>query len=166
MQIPKPVAYRERLTAPVSYWVIGLFFGGSFITAVTFMLGPVAVLVGTVAVLALITWTLLAWGGLTLVVDDAGLRVGRHLLEWRYIGQVSAADPSVKRRVMARDDAFLALRPYVAGAVVVGVSDAADPHLCWLISSRDPDAVVAAMEERRSAVAGRASDQARLDSAG
>lgn len=161
-----PSAYTERLSVPLAYWGIGLFFGLTFVTAVAFMLGNVILLISTTVVVALVSWTLLAWGSLRISVDAAGVRVGRSLLEWRYVGQVAIADRALRGRVLAREDAFLGLRPYVAGTVLIGVADEADPHLCWLVSSRAPEELVRAIEANRPSGAVGGVTESRLDSGG
>lgn len=161
-----PSVYSERLSVPLAYWGIGLFFGLTFVTAVAFMLGNLILLVSTVAVVALVTWTLLAWGSLRIVVDATGVRVGRSLLEWPYVGQVAIADRAMRGRVLAREAAFLGLRPYVAGTVLIGVADPADPHLCWLVSSRDPDGLLRAIDANRPSGAVGSVSESRLDSGG
>lgn len=159
-------AYTERLTVPLSYWGIGLFFGLTFVTAVAFMLGNWILLASTVGVVVLVAWTLLAWGSLRISVDAGGIRVGRSVLEWPYVGQVAIADRALRGRVLARGDAFLGLRPYLPGTVLVGVADDADPHLCWLVSTRDPDGLLRAIADNRpSGGVGRVSES-RLDSGG
>ena len=159
-----PPAYSERLSVPVSYWAIGLFFGLTFVTAVAFMLGNLTLLVSTAAVVVLVAWTLLAWGSLRITVDAVGVRVGRSLLEWPYVGQVARADRALRGRVLAREDAFLGLRPYVTGTVLIGVADEADPHLCWLVSSRNPEKLLHAIDANRPSGAVRPVSESRLDS--
>lgn len=158
--------YRERLTVPPSYWGIGLFFGLTSVTAVTFMLGDVFLVLGVVVVVGVVAWTLLAWGSLRITVDARGVRVGGSLLEWPYVGAVAIADRAVRTRILAREDVFLALRPYVNGTVVIGVADDADPHLCWLVSTRDAGALLRAIEDNRPSGADGSAEQSRLDSRG
>ena len=149
---------------PFSYWAISLFFGLTFITAVTFMLGEAILVFSTLATVGLIAWTLIAWGSQMITVDDAGVRVGRSLLEWQYVGQVVAVDAEQRRRILAREDVFLALRPYIPDVVVIGVADDADPHLCWMVSTRDPDALVRAIEANRGSEARDQAEESALDS--
>lgn len=162
----QPSAYRERLSVPVSYWAIALFFGLSFVTAVAFMLGELILVLSTLGVVVLVTWTLIAWGSLTIIVGADGIRVGRSLLEWDYVGEVVAAEEQLRRRVLARDDVFLALRPYAGGAVVIGVTDEADPYLCWLVSTREPEALLRAIARNRPSGVGGSAEESRLDSGG
>ncbi len=160
---PTP-SYSERLSVPAAYWGIGLFFGLSFVSAVTFMLGELILVISTLTVAAVIVWTLLAWGSLRIRVDADGVRVGRSLLEWPYVGAVSAADRALRGRVLARDDAFLALRPYTTGLVLIGVADDADPHLCWLVSTRNPAGLLRAIEDNRPSGVAESAERSRLDS--
>lgn len=160
------VHYTERLTVPWMYWVIGLFFGLTFVTAVSFMLGEFIFVFSTLAVAGLIAWVLVVWGSLTLTVDDEGVQVGRSRLEWGYLGTVQQVDAEQRQRLLARDDIHLALRPYVAPTVVLGVVDEADPHLCWLVSTRDPEGFVRAIADNRPAGAGRQPEETTLDSGG
>ena len=160
---PAP-SYSERMGVPAAYWGIALFFGLTFVTAVTFMLGEVILVVSTAGVIGVIAWTLLAWGSLRITVDADGVRVGPSLLEWPYVGPATIADRALRGRVLARKDAFLALRPYASGLVLIGVADDADPHLCWLVSTRHPEELLRAIEDNRpSGVAGPA-ERSRLDS--
>lgn len=159
-----PPHYSERLAVPAAYWGIALFFGLTFATAVTFMLGELILVVSTVGTIGVVAWTLLAWGSLRITVDADGVRVGQSLLEWRYVAAVAVADRAVKARVLARDDAFLGLRPYVSGLVLIGISDEADPHLCWLVSSRNPEELVRAIEDNRPSGVAEPAERSRLDS--
>jgi hypothetical protein len=146
------MTYRERLGVPVSWWVIGLFFAVSFVTAVGFYAGPeVAVLAGvltTAGVAAALLW----YGRVLIVVDESGVRVGDALLEWPYVGEATAHDRAATRRRWGPDAdhaAWLTVRGYIPGSVEVAVVDAADPHPYWLVSSRQPDDLAAAIEAAR-----------------
>lgn len=164
MSTSGPVHYTERVWVPFSYWAISLFFGLSFVTAVTFMLGDAVLIASTLTVTALIAWTLIGWGAQTITVDGTGVQVGRSRLEWPYVGRATSVDVEQRRRVLAREDVFLALRPYITGVVVVGVSDRADPHLCWMLSSRHPDELARAIEHNRPTSGADTAGQSALDS--
>jgi hypothetical protein len=158
--------YHERVTVPFSYWAIALFFGLTFVTAVTFMLGEAILVFSTLATAGLIAWTLIAWGSQTITVESLGVRVGRSLLEWRYVGQVAPVDRQQRQRIVSREDVHLALRPYISEAVVIGVADEADPHLCWLVSTRDPEGMVRAIQANRGSGAHQQAGESALDSGG
>lgn len=152
------MTYRERLTAPPSYWIIAFFFGLTFVTAVGFYLGPwVAAAAGAVGVVG-IAVVLLLIGRVDVLVGADGVRVGSSLLEWPYVGTVAVLDPAATRRrlgVDANAAAWVVQRPYIPGAVELTVVDQADPHPYWLVSSRNPAQFAAAIERaRRDARAG------------
>jgi hypothetical protein len=147
-------AYEERLAAPASYWVIGLLVGVSTATAVGFYLGPWVAVAAGIAVAGGLTFALLALGHVRIVVDDRGLSVGPALLEWPYQGESIALEPAATRERLgpgADARAFVMARPYVRSAVLVPVVDAADPHPYWLISSRNPRRLAAALMAGRAA---------------
>ena len=145
--------YSERLGCPASWWAIALLVGLSFVTAVGFYLGAwfgvaslAAVVFGVVAVLGRL-------GSVQVVVDSRGLTVGSSLLEWDYQGVVLGLDaPATRARLGVGADAraFVVGRPYLAQAVEVEVRDAADPHPYWLISTRHPSRLAAALDQGRA----------------
>lgn len=124
---------------PISYWLIAGAFGVTFIVAIGgyFAAGWFAA-VGGVGV-AVIVGALAAFGGVRVRVDDQGLRVGRSVLDWRYVAAVRALDADqLRRRLGPEADAraFLVVRPYLRHGVEVTVDDAADPHPYWVVGSR------------------------------
>ena len=146
-------AYTERLAAPASYWVIGLVVGVSTATAVGFYLGPWVAVGAGIAVAGLLAFGLLWIGHVRLVVDERGLSVGPALLEWRYQGEAEVLEAAATRDrlgVGADARAFVVARPYVRTAVRVPVLDAADPHPYWLVSSRTPQRLAAALPAGRA----------------
>jgi len=146
------VTYRERLHAPVSYWVIGVLVGVSTAVAIGFYLGPwVAVGAGVVtvaAVTAVVGW----WGSTEIVVDAPGGRVGPRLREWPYVGAGEVLDRTrTRERLGGHADAAAPVvqRPYLGESVIIHVHDAADPHPYWLVSSRSPAGCAAAIADAR-----------------
>ena len=47
--------------------------------------------------------------------------------------------------------------------LAIGVIDEADPHLCWLVSSRDPEELVRAIEDNRPSGVTEPAEHSRLD---
>jgi hypothetical protein len=143
--------YSERLRVPLSWWLVGLFFALSFVTAVGFYAGPwVAVVAGVVTALA-VSVALLWFGRLRVRVDTDGLHAGDALLEWPFVGDVTPLSAAATReRLGAKADpaAWLAVRGYVPGSVEVKVDDPADPHPYWLVSTRAPQELAAALVSR------------------
>ena len=89
-----------------------------------------------------------------ITVDGDRLCVGRAMIEVSYLGRCQALDQAATRdRSGPRADAraYLVLRPYIRTSVEVTVSDRADPVPYWLISTRRPVALAAAVEDARAA---------------
>lgn len=90
----------------------------------------------------------------TIEVTDAALRAGRARLPIRFVGEVvaitgEAASLARGRELDAR--AWLLLRGWVKDVVRVENTDPNDPAPYWLISSRRPDELVAALEAAKVA---------------
>lgn len=149
--------YHERLTAPAWYWLVAIVFGVSTIFAVGIWYGPWVAAAGALVVTAAIT-VALAWAGrIDVAVDDRGLRVGPSLLEWPYVGSVEALDAEATRQrlgVKADARAFTVEKAWLSESVLVTVADPADPHPYWVIGTRRPAQLAAAIEGRLAEVAG------------
>lgn len=139
--------YRERLTVPIAWWVLSGLFALSLLLAFGFYLGPVwgvgSALISLVAMAAVF-----AAAASRIVVDDTRLHVGRASIEFGYLGEVTALDASaarLRRGPKADARAFLALRPYVSTAVEITLTDPDDPAPYWLVASRRPQVLAAAL---------------------
>lgn len=144
--------YRERLTPPPTYWVLAGLFALSMLAALGFYLGPVWG-VGAALVALAVPTAVFGVAAVQVVVTDTELRVGRANIELRYLGPVQALDAAATRaRSGAAADAraFLVLRPYIATAVEVTLADPDDPAPYWLVSSRRPRVLAAALASVRS----------------
>ena len=65
-----------------------------------------------------------------------------------HVGDVVPLDAGGTRRLAGRDAdarAYLLLRPYLQRAVRIGIDDPADPTPYWLVSTRRPDRLAAAL---------------------
>lgn len=143
--------YVERLAAPASYWIIGLGMGLSTVTAVGWYVGPGFAAALAAVTAALVSGVLLA-GAVRITVDDRGLSVGDALLEWPYLGAVTPLDAAESRAVLGVDAnvaAYVVARPYLVEAVQVAVLDDADPHPYWVVTTRRPDELAAALTSAR-----------------
>lgn len=147
--------YHERLTAPAWYWLLAIVFGVSTVVAVGFWYGPWVAVGGALVVTAMVT-VALSWAGRTDVAVEAhGLRVGPSVLEWPYVGEVEVLDADATRARLGVDAdarAFVIQRAWLDESVVVAVNDPADPHPYWLIGSRRPAQLAAAIRRRRAEV--------------
>lgn len=145
-----PGRYRERLSVPVRWWFIGaaLVLTLWVITAVP--AGNVAGLaVAGVATVLLVT-LFLRYGGAVVEVDAHTLRAGRATIERPYLGAAEALTGEAARNAFGRDcdpKAYLVLRSYLPGAVRVEITDPQDPAPYWLIATRHPQRLAAALTE-------------------
>lgn len=140
--------YRERLSAPVSWWLaavgFALVWGWVFWVVTTW---PITI---TVTLLLIAAGGFLVWkyGSVLISVDADGLRVGQAHLEPQFIGEATALNRAayrLKLTTQADARAYLMTRPYIDHGVAVSVDDPTDPTPYWLISSRNPEALAEAL---------------------
>jgi hypothetical protein len=147
-------AYDERLTVPLRWWVQGIMFIATLWLAMIVSL-PAALAWGlTAAIIALLALAFSAYGSARIVVADGRLRAGRARIEAGYLGGAEALDPEAARRAAGMEAdarAYLLLRPYLTRAVKVQISDPADPAPYWLLSTRHPERLAAAIAALTSA---------------
>jgi hypothetical protein len=140
--------YRERLHAPISWWLAALGFGATW-GWIVLVVGtwPVALAVA-IAVAGLCAYGVARYGSLQISVGDEGLRVGDAVLDHPHLGAVEMLNRSAYRTQMstgADARAYLVTRPYLDRGVLVTVDDDSDPTPYWLLSSRRPEALAAAL---------------------
>ena len=140
--------YRERLSAPVSWWIAALGFalvwGWVFLIATTWA----AAIVVTVGLAVAGCYAVWRYGSMEVSVGPDGLRVGRAFVEARHVGTVRSLDRQAYRTQLgtgADARAYLVTRPYLDHGVVVMIDDPDDPAPYWLLSSRHPDDLAAAL---------------------
>lgn len=142
--------YRERLTAPPSWWAVVVVFGlvcGWIMLVVT----TTAIAIGA-AVLGAVAAGSLVWGYGSVVVEGGrhGLRVGSAHIPAEHIADVEVLDPAAFRERLgpgADARAWLRTRPYVEAGVRVNLADPSDPTPYWLISCRRPQALADALRD-------------------
>jgi len=100
-------------------------------------------------VLVLLTLGLFTWIGSTRVaVHDGVLHAGHAHISVDLLGPVEPLDPEETRRVHGVDAdarAFLMTRPYLKRSVKVTLADPADRTPYWLVSTRHPRELAAAL---------------------
>ena len=139
--------YRERLTVPISWWVLAAVFEMVVAVAVGCYLGTA----GAVVVVGLVLLIIAAifWSAATvLTVTGEELTVGRARIELDYVADCRPLDAEATRRrtgPQADARAYLLLRPYVPTAVEVTLNDPEDPVPYWLVSTRHPAELAAAV---------------------
>jgi len=139
--------YRERLTVPIAWWVLSGLFSFSLLLAFGLYLGPVWG-VGTAAAGFAAMAAIFASAAIVITVSDTELRVGRAQLELSYLGDVAALDAQQARSRQgpaADARAYLVLRSYIRTAVELTIDDVDDPVPYWLVSTRRPRALAAAL---------------------
>ncbi len=145
--------YSEQLRVPASWWVVGMFFALTFVTAVGFYAGPMVAVVAGVVTAVGVAAALLWYGGVRVQVDATGLHAGSAVLEWPFVGEVSVHDRAATRSRLgpgADHAAWLLVRGFVPGSVEVAINDPADPHPYWLVSTRNPAELAHAIADRRA----------------
>jgi hypothetical protein len=171
--------YHERLSVPFGWWLLGLatiVLLGTELAAgysVPVVIAIYAVLIGGLVLM------FLNWGRPTVEVGGGELRAGPARLQLSAVGEVSALDEAQTRSLRGpRGDpaAFLVIRPYLRRAVYVEVArpgaesrrghrrlrlrgfrprtevispPADSPY--WLVSTRHPAELAAAIERARPA---------------
>lgn len=144
--------YREQLRVPISWWLVGLLCVAIFGTT---LWAGFSLFVAVACYLVLgggcAAW-LLIWGKATIEVTGGELRAASARLPLSQTGQVAALDEAQARALRgprANPAAFLLIRPYLRFAVYIEVTgnDAAQPY--WLIGTRRPAELAAAIERSR-----------------
>ncbi len=148
-------SYRERLFAPPLWWVTGMLtmltFGAIVWTG--FDLGITLAVFG--ALILVTAAFLLNWGRVSIEVADGVLSVGPDRLPLADAGEVVPLDERQSRALRgphADPRAHVLIRPYLRCAVYVEVTrpGAASPY--WLLATRRPAELAAAIESARPVV--------------
>ncbi|MER5962813.1 DUF3093 domain-containing protein [Streptomyces sp. NPDC002057] len=152
---PAPSAaprFDERLTAPRSWWVIAGLLGLSG-GLILFPLGTVPMLGGLIVAAVLAGAAVSSYGSARVRVVAGSLVAGDARIPVAALGAAEALDAEEARawRTHKADPrAFMLMRSYVPRAVRVEVTDPADPTPYVYLSSREPEALVAALEAVRA----------------
>ena len=144
--------FRERLTVPIIWWVLAGLFSLSVLVAVGAYLGPAWGLGTSIATL-LVAAAIFGSAAILISVDEQEIRVGRASIEHAYIATCRALDAEQTRRrtgVEADARAHLVLRPYIKTSVEITLDDPEDPVPYWLVSTRQPQRLAAALQDAAS----------------
>jgi hypothetical protein len=143
-------SYRERLRVPLLWWalaVVNILIIGSGIWAGLGGYWPAT----TYIVLALLVGAFLVnWDRAVVEVADGALRTGQDRLPLDQVGDVvalSEEEAAVVRGPRADPAAHILLRPYLKRAVYVTVADPASTVPYWLIATRRPEELAAAIKD-------------------
>jgi len=148
-------SYRERLFVPPLWWLAGMLmmltFGAIVWTGFDLWV-TLAVFAGVIAVTAAF---LLNWGRAIIEVADGELRVGNDRLPLADVGQVRPLDEAQARALRgprADPSAYVLIRPYLRLAVYIEVKAPDSPIPYWLLATRQPAELAAAIESSRPVV--------------
>ncbi|MFE9121967.1 DUF3093 domain-containing protein [Streptomyces sp. NPDC007172] len=150
---PNAPQYAERLTAPRSWWFISLLVG--FACALMLLpVGTLPMLAGFVGGTA-VSWVVVSsYGSVRIRVLPDTLVAGEARIPVRALGEAEVLDADEARawRLHKADPrAFMLLRAYIPTAVKVEITDPADPTPYAYLSTRDPEALKAALNAVRTA---------------
>ena len=148
--------YRERLTVPMSWLLLGTLFALSALVAVGWYRGALWGVVTGLAAMA-IAGAIFAAASVTITMEAGELAVGRARIELSYLsGAIPLDKQAASHRAGPGADAraFLVVRPYIPGAVEITLDDPDDPVPYWLISSRHPQQLASALSAAISARGG------------
>jgi hypothetical protein len=144
-------SYSERLRVPVSWWLLAIptiAVLGAEVWAYANMKAIYSVAVYAVFT-AVVAGFLIAWGKASISVTDGLLEAGGTALPLEHAGEVVPLDEKQAARMRGpRGDpsARLLLRPYLKKAVYVEVTDPDSPSPYWLVGTRHPEELAAAIE--------------------
>jgi hypothetical protein len=150
--------YRERMWPTAWVWVLGLGLTGSVGIAYGAAYGPSIGLV-TFVLLASIAVAALVISAPVVSVTAQHLRAGRATIPCNVLTRCAPLDAEGMRRALRLADPslYMLVRPWsVRQGVIVEVDDPVDPHTSWLLSSRQPEDLVRALE--KAGVDGRTRD--------
>jgi hypothetical protein len=150
LSVPTPtsIAYSERLHVPLRWWVQATMLLASLWLAFVVAMPAWAAWSATGVVLVL-TFGSMAWfGSVRVAVRDGTLYAGPAHISLGLLGPAEPLDAEETRRVHGVDAdarAFLLTRPYLKRSVKVVVQDPADRTPYWLVSTRHPRELAAAL---------------------
>ncbi|MER7049645.1 MULTISPECIES: DUF3093 domain-containing protein [Streptomyces] len=144
---PSAPRYDERLTAPRAWWAITALAAASG-GLVTFPLGTLPALGGVVVAGVLAVALVSSYGSARIRVVAGSLVAGDARIPLTALGKpevLDAEEARAWRSYKADPRAFMLLRSYVPTAVRIEITDPADPTPYVYLSTRDPEALAAAL---------------------
>lgn len=140
--------YRERLSVPLRWWAQGVMFIATVFIAVFLWVPGVLAWTITGTIVLLFALAMHSYGSASIEVRDGWLYAGRAKIQTQFLGTVESLSAEEAWQVAgpkADARAFLLLRPYARRAVKVQIIDPSDRTPYWLLASRHPDALAAAL---------------------
>lgn len=147
-----PAPHDERLTAPRSWWGIAVLTGLAC-ALMLLPLGGLPLLAGLIGGTALAGLLVSSYGSARVRVVNGVLAAGDARIPVTALGEPEILDPEEARawRTYKADTrAYMVMRGYIPTAVRVEVTDPADPTPYVYLSTREPEALVAALRAART----------------
>lgn len=142
----RPDSFRERLWP--AWWV---FLATALVIPASLLVFlPISPTAGIAVAIGLYGAIVVALLATTPVIEvtDGMLRVGRARIERSFVGAATAhtgADAVAERGTRLDARAWLVLRGWISGVVRIEIADDADPTPYWLVSTRHPEELAAAL---------------------
>lgn len=145
--------YRERLAVPIGWWILAVPVILS-LSSYGFYVGADgrALLIGLAVFTAGYVIALLAWGATRIEVSAGRLRAGSAVLPLGMVTEavpLDAAQAAALRGPRANPAAHMLIRPFLKQAVYIAVRDPAGQVPYWLVGTRRPAELAAAIERGR-----------------
>jgi hypothetical protein len=142
------VLFEERLRVPLRWWVQATMFVASVWLAFVVALPAVVAWTAAGVLAASVVALFLGYGSARVRVADGMFEAGRASIPVELMANPVTLDAATTKRLIGVDanaHAYLLLRPYLKRSVQVAVTDRADPAPYWLVSTRRPEELVAAL---------------------
>lgn len=133
---------------PLRWWVQGTMLVATFWLAFVVSTPALIAWSATAVMVLAMAGLFLGYGSPRVDVADGWLRAGRARISGEFLGGAEALDAGQTRLAAGPEAdarAYLLLRPYLKRSVRVTVRDDRDPTPYWLVSSRDPEHLAAAI---------------------
>jgi hypothetical protein len=141
--------FQERLWLPWWAWLMGLAIAAVLAVELTVGAPLLRHPAFYAAAVALAAAGLFALGRIRIRVTDAAFHVDDAHLPVEFIAAASSLEPTERRDLLGVDAdplAFVIQRPWIRGSVRVDLNDPADPTPYWVVSTRRPGELVAALD--------------------
>lgn len=144
------VLYREQLLPSAATWLIAPASGlGAWflVSAIDNRVG-IVLAVAITTVIAVLLWRISPLVQVTAVDGRRWLHAGRARIAEDYLGRAQALDAEAMREAMGpqlHTSAYVCHRPWIRTGIRVPVLDEADPAPYWLIATRRPGELGAAL---------------------
>ena len=148
-------SYREHLRVPVSWWLLAIPCVAILGAEVYAGFGGFSPPLVDAVFAAVVVGVLLAWGAATIEVADGTLRAGGATLPLSRAVDVVVLDEkqaALLRGPRGDPAAHLMLRPYLKRAVYIALADPGSGVPYWLVATRHPAELAAAIERSRQTV--------------